>query len=279
MKVFPALVSATSAKLTAADHNIARVLLDDPDVAMMLTAQKVAERANVHEAAATRFAQKLGFKGYPQLREVLRRDALSTRDAASRLENSVSRMRDRGYFVSLVEDEIAALRAAMSAVPAPLIDEAAAKLWRARRIFLFARGHASALAMLAERRLRRFGKATIRLQGEPRDVAEAIHSCQGSELVFAFAFRRKPRLLDPVLQTAHEQEANSILICDPLIAAFSPASDITLAAPRGRSDHEFQTLTVPMAILNAIILSMGAAPQADQALDDVQALIERLETE
>jgi DNA-binding MurR/RpiR family transcriptional regulator len=277
MHALSTLIGQSDTRLTAADQAIARILLDDPDVSAMLTAQQVAARAKVHEAAATRFAQKLGFKGYPELRLVLQKDVLSGRDAASRLENSVTRMRERGFLSSLVDDEIAALRAAQDSVPPERVAAAANQLWAAPRIFLFARGHASALAQLAERRLRRFGKATVTLHGEPRDVAEAFHGCMAQDVVLAFAFRRTPGLLEPVLTTAAERSANVILICDPLIAAHNPRAGLVLAAPRGRPDHEFQTLSVPMALLNAIILAMGAAPLADPALEEVESLIARFE--
>jgi DNA-binding MurR/RpiR family transcriptional regulator len=273
------LIRSSADRLTNADQSIARILLDDPEVAAMLTASQLATRAQVHEAAATRFAQRLGFKGFPQLRTALRRDVLAARDAASRLETSVARMRDRGIVGALVDDDVAALRALPATLDQRQLEAAAKAVWAADRLFIFGRGHAEALCELANRRFRRFGKAVLPLRGEPRDVAETLHCAGSRDVVLAFAFRRMPRLLAPVLQLAADRGAKRLLICDPLIAASGLPVTIHLSAPRGRPDHEFQTLTVPMLILNALVLTVGAqqGDTAEKSLETLATLIEEFE--
>ncbi len=58
-----------------------------------------------------------------------------------------------------------------------------------------------------------------------------------------------------------------------------PAPDQLLAAPRGGDTESFQTLTVPMAISNAIVIAgRGHGGQACcAALDSLGALIKRFE--
>lgn len=272
------LIRSAAARLTNADRSIAQILLDDPEVAAMLTASQIAARAKVHEAAATRFAQRLGFKGFPELRTALRHDVLAARDAVSRLESSVARMRDQGILSALVDDDVAALRSAKTVLDPAALEAAVDRLWAAERVFLFARGHASALGLLAARRLRRFGKAVIPLDGDARDVAETIHAVGARDVLIAVAFRRVPRLLVPAMEVTVEHGGACVLLCDPLIDAAGLPAAVTLAAPRGRPDHEFQTLTVPMAVLNAMVLTMGAREAAEPALKELARLIDRFES-
>jgi uncharacterized membrane protein YfcA len=56
---------------------------------------------------------------------------------------------------------------------------------------------------------------------------------------------------------ARRTGASSILISDLAGLAMTPAADILLAAPRGRSHSEFQTPTVPFAIVSAILLTLA----------------------
>jgi DNA-binding MurR/RpiR family transcriptional regulator len=273
---FIELVRSRSDVLTETDQRLARILLDDTDVAAMLTATQIAARAEVHEASATRFAQKLGFKGYPQLRRTLQRELLSKRDAALRLEHSVARMRDKGIYASLLEDEVAALRAAIDAVPTATLGKAADLVWGGTTIYIFARGHAQSLGLLLGKRLRRYGKPVISLDGGPRDLAEIANTIGRRDVIVAFGFRAEPPLLRPMLEAAAALGARRVLVCDPLIAASNLPVDVTLAAARGRSDSEYQTLTVPMAVVNALVLTINErhARPTERALERLADLMD-----
>jgi hypothetical protein len=58
-----------------------------------------------------------------------------------------------------------------------------------------------------------------------------------------------------------------------------PAPDLLLSAPRSGDIDGFQTLTVPMAISNAIVLAAGALEDvtALKTLERLGALIKRFE--
>ena len=66
-------IKSHSDKLTDADRRLVTTLLENRAEAAYLNGIQLAERAQVHEATATRLAQKLGYKGYPELRNELQR--------------------------------------------------------------------------------------------------------------------------------------------------------------------------------------------------------------
>lgn len=259
-------------QLTAAEQKLVSIILEDPELSAMLNAGELAARAEVHESTATRFAQKLGFRGYPELRTELRVETLSRRDAASRLERSVTRMRDRGILTSLIEDEIAALKRAEEALSRERLDASADAIWSAAKVYLFARGHAQALGVQLSRRLRRYGKPVLSLDGEARDVAEMLNTSAPGDILIALAFRNQPPLLGGVIAGAGVQRMPRLLICDPVIEATAGETELVLSAARGRSTSEFQTLTVPMAIVNALVLTIG-----DRHARDIEEPLERLD--
>jgi DNA-binding MurR/RpiR family transcriptional regulator len=266
-------------QLTASEQKLVQAILEDPELSAMLNAAEMAARADVHESTATRFAQKLGFRGYPELRSELRVESLSRRDAAARLERSVTRMRDRGILTSLIEDEIAALKLAQEALPKAKLEAAADAVWNSGKVYLFCRGHAQALGVQLSRRLRRYGKPVLMLDGESRDVAETLNTVAPGDILIATAFRKAPPLLNGVLAGAHAQQARRLLICDPIVEASAVAADFILSAARGRSNSEFQTLTVPMAIVNALILTIGDRHGAaiDEPLNRLSSLMDLLD--
>lgn len=250
-------LTGAAVKLTATDQKIIRALLDHRDETMFLSGPQLAERLSVHEAAATRLAQKLGYKGYPELRAQLQREAMAGQDAANRMRRSVSQVQGGGYLADLIATEMTALENLQRCVSQEEIDQAADAIVAAKRIFLFAQGHAQSVASFLHRRLDRFGMTTIALTGRGRDVAERLVGLRSGDLVLALAFRKQPQGYAPLMAHAREMGAASIVISDLVGATLEPRADLMLAAPRGRSGSEFQTPTIPFAIVNAILLTIA----------------------
>jgi Helix-turn-helix domain, rpiR family len=64
-------VRGAEARLTDADNRAIQTIMDDPRAAALLSVSELANRAHVHEATATRLAQKLGCRGFPAMRQAL----------------------------------------------------------------------------------------------------------------------------------------------------------------------------------------------------------------
>ena len=266
-------------RLSPADRSVVDVLLSHPTEAAFLPAEQVAERAGVHVAAATRLAKKLGYTGYPQLRSALQSELLDGVDAAARVRRRLDRSPDEDLVSVLVDDETAALRGVPRAVAQEDLDAVAARVLAARRVLVYARGNATVLSALFARRLRRFGLPAVDLPGSDRDLAEELVSLHRDDLVVALAFRRPPRTLGPLLATAHEVGTPVVLVTDVLGDDHGGATTTLLAAPRGNG-REFQSLTVPMAVVNALVLTIAraAAGRTTTALERLEELLERFDT-
>jgi DNA-binding MurR/RpiR family transcriptional regulator len=266
-------------RLSAADERIVRELLTDPAEAAFLSAAELADRAGVHEASAVRLAQKLGYRGYPQLRADLRSDLLSRSDPGERVRRRLAHA-DGGVLASVVQDEVAALASLPERLGQEQLDAAARVLIDARVVHLFAQGHATSLVELLDRRLRRSGSATSVVTGRSRDLAERAQTLRSDDAVVAFAFVQRPHGLSPLLEHAREVGARSVLVSDTLGPLIRPVPDVVLAAPRG-AEGEFQSLTVPMAICNALVLTVARLDEGRSlaALDRLTGLIRRFDDE
>jgi DNA-binding MurR/RpiR family transcriptional regulator len=251
-----------SPRLTEADQRLVSALLDDAAQAAFLSSAGLAQRANVHEAATTRLAQKLGFKGYPELRTQLQRELVESHDAADRMRRSVARVEHGNFLLDLIGSEIAALESLGRSVPQDSIDRAADLIAGAARIFLFGQGHAQSIMHFLRRRLDRFGMTSVLLEGRGRDIAERVVSMGEGDVVLALAFRKQPTSYAPLIEHARAQRARTILVTDLAGALMQPAADLVMAASRGRSGSEFQTPMVPFTIVNAILLTIAGRHQA-----------------
>lgn len=250
-------IKAQSKRLTQADQKLIATMLENRAEAAFLSGPQLSQRASVHEATVTRLAQKLGYRGFPDLRAQLQREVLDDQDAATRMRRSVAKVEHGDFLTDLIAAEISALETLARSVPQSDVDLAADMIFEGRRVFVFGQGHAQSVAGFLQRRLDRFGMTTIALTGRGRDIAERMVSMDKSDVVIALAFRKQPQSYAPLVQHARRVGARTILISDLAGPLMEPVADLMLAAPRGRSGSEFQTPTIPFAIVNGIVLTIA----------------------
>ena len=270
-------IQSTAEELTPSEHKLVKELLARPRDAALGTAGALARRIGVHEATASRLARKLGFESYADFRDALRQEFIVKTDPALRVRNTLASTGEGSILADLVEQETAALSAIPSFLSPEALNAGARALLGARKVFIFARGNAEALSVLADRRLRRMGVDTVVLSGDARDLAERLAAMEGGDALLAFAFRRAPRHWGIVLDHAAAQGAPCVVISDTLGPALVPNGDHLLFAPRSGSSEAFQTLTVPMTIANALILQMAAFDEA-RSMDRLERLGQLLAT-
>ncbi len=273
---FIELVQEHGAELTKADNAVVQALLADPTGAPFLAGEEVSRRADVHPSSATRLAKKLGFAGYPALRAQLQAELQNDIRPSQRVQASLEQAAQSTVLAELVTGELDALSAMLRSLSQDRINEVAQLIARARRVYLFGHGNAVVLVELMHRRLRRFGLDSVQLVGNGRDLAEHLLGLGTQDVVLAFGFRKPSFTLPRVLAHAKEVGATTVLITD-VLAAIEPAPTVTIAAARG-DGHRFQSLTVPMAITNAIVLTIAATVPGSSlsSLDQLPELIDYL---
>ena len=114
------------------------------------------------------------------------------------------------------------------------------------------------LARLAELRFRRLGILTIAMTESSRHLLEKLQLLQPGDAVLVAGFHIARPELVAVLEHARATGCRSILLTDTLGITLRDKADVVLAARRGPVST-FHSLTVPMAILNALILAVASA--------------------
>jgi DNA-binding MurR/RpiR family transcriptional regulator len=261
--------------LTKSQQRIASYLLASYDEACFLPLSDLAKRLDVSEATLIRFAQATGYGGFRELRRCLQglfRDKVTP---ASRLQHKLGELASsQGHVLTKVLDmEVQYLTEASQGVDLADFDRAVDVLLSGRRIFVFASGPSGILADLAELRLRRLGILTIAMTESGRHLLEKLQLLQPGDVVLVNGFHHVRPELVAVLDQARAIDCRSILLTDTLGPALRGKADVILAARRGPVST-FHSLTVPMSILNALILAVAMARPAESlaALNRLQEL-------
>ena len=250
------VVEQYDGQLTRTDLKVVEELLANPREGAFLSLPELAMRAEVHPTSAVRLAKKLGYSGYPELRSQLQAELLNVPPPAERVRERLAHMSGGSILSALVESELAALRRLPGLIEQQEVERAARAIMRARRIFVFGRNHAIALMQLMTLRLTRSGYAARRMERYGMELADDLLDLTAKDLVLGFCFTKPPEDLQMTLGYAAKAGATTIVISDHTGATLRPNPDILLAASRG-ARGESQSLTVPMAICNTLILEIS----------------------
>ncbi len=130
---------------------------------------------------------------------------------------------------------------------------------------------------LLEIRLTRSARHVIPLNTSGREMLEPMLLMKDSDLLIAIGFFNVTPSLQMVLDYANQNKTPVILLTDTLGPMVGDKADVVLAARRGPVSA-FHSLTVPMTIINALLLALSSVDQERVManLDKLDQLRERL---
>jgi len=261
--------------LTKSGKRIAQYILSNQDELPFLSASSLADRLSLSEATTVRFAQALGFRGYPEMRAALQRAFSLRMSHSARLRGRLDDLRQAGdIFERVTASEIDYLTQALHSVDRAAMRYAVDLLRERKRVFLFGLGPSVALVTLLEIRLLRFRREVIRLTTTGREVLERLLLMTKDDLLFATAFFDVNPTLTFVLDHARECGCPCVLLTDTLASLLGDRADAMLVARRGPVSS-FHSLTVPMTIANTLLLALAQTDEERYAsyldrLDDTR---------
>lgn len=261
--------------LTKSEQRIASYLLANYDEATFLPAAELAQRLDVSEATVVRFARSIGYDGFPELRRALQGIFRIKVTPATRLQHKLAELGSSpGHVLTkMVDMEVQYLAEALHSVQPADFDRAVEIILSAKRLFVFGTGPSRILADLVLIRLRRFGIPVITMTESGRDILEELQLMQPQDVVLATGFHRITGELAAVMDHARSLGCRIVFITDTLGPHFKNKADVILSALRGPVST-FHSLTVPMTILNALILAVAMARPEESlaALDRLQQM-------
>jgi len=213
------------------------------------------------EPTMARFARALGFESYPAMRDMLQVKFRNLVNHSARLRNRLDELRTGGdIYERLVTSEIDFLTESLHTLDRVAFDNAVELLRTHQRVFVFGLGPAISLVDLAEIRLTRSARHVIPLRTYGRDILDPLLLMTKDDLLIAFGFHSVNPYLQVVLKQANLHETPVILITDTLGNLVEKNAVVILEARRGPVSG-FHSMTVPMTIINALLLALSFVDQ------------------
>ncbi len=271
---FGEFVETFDGRLTNSDRALISEILQNPEDAIYLSSAELAGRAEVHASTVVRLARKLGYDGFPAMRDHIRSDAREQFAENERSQQRLDRIEQGSNLDTLVQSEIAALSALVKSVSQAQIDQAADVLAEARSILIVGRGSAAPLTAHLDRRLRRNGfRSSVALNLQRRDLAEHLMCLSAGDAVVVFAFQTPvslPSGYEALIEHIKNVGALSIVISDSTGPTLRPRPDILLSVARPDEGY-MQLRTGPMVVTEALAMTL-AHKDSELAVEGLEAL-------
>lgn len=258
---FSRLIATHYHQLTKSEKRIADFIHDHQDEAAFMPAAEIAGKLGLSEPTMARFARSIGFESYPALREMLQARFRNIVNHSARLRSRLDDLRSGGdIYERVVTSEIDFLTESLHTLDRDAFNKAVELLRVHQRVFVFGVGPAISLVDLLEIRLTRFVRHVIPMRTLSRDLFDSLVLMTKDDLLIAIGFHKTNTYLQIVLDQANQHGTPVILITDTLGDLIGKNATVMLSARRGPVSS-FHTMTVPMTIINTLLLALSSVDQ------------------
>ena len=260
---FIGVIEAAIPRLSKGQKRIALYIVEHYDKAAYMTALALGAEAGVSESTVVRFANEMGFDGYPQLQAQIREAVRVRLTSVQRINAANHRMEDDEVLDHVLTADAENLRITLESVDREAFVRAVDMILGAQNIYLL--GMRSS-AVLAEFMNYYFGLLfdNVRLirPAGGSEIFEHLMKVHREDVFVAISFPRYTTGIVNATEYASRMGAGVIAITDSLSSPIVPHADVTLVAKSEMASF-VDSLVAPMSLINAMIAYIGKKKQPE----------------
>ncbi|MBA2665628.1 MAG: MurR/RpiR family transcriptional regulator [Trueperaceae bacterium] len=243
-------------ELSEAEARLAAHLVEHPDVWGYSPTTELARTLRVHRSTIVRFAQRLGFDGYPALQETVRIWYLQSVTGNDDLPAVEPGLNHHAAVRAVYERELRNLRATYAKLDLAVLEETAVRIAEARHVLVFGRRFSHAIAQHTANMLRSL-RPGVRLAPEAGGSSlDSIFDLGPEDAAVVVSLRRHSPEVQRVLRVLTEQSVPCTLITDASPLAKLPEGIETLQAHIG-STSTLESFTSLVSVGHALATIAG----------------------
>jgi DNA-binding MurR/RpiR family transcriptional regulator len=252
---FRAKLAKRAAGLPRQQRLIAEYVLEHLTTVPFLSVPELSRRVGVSEATVVRFAQRLGYPGFSELKMELV-DILQ--DHLRRGDDETHEDVAENIFASVAELEISNINRTVEALDDALLSEVGEAIFGASAVYTFGMGVSAHLADLAAYTLLQVGLRTHNLSTRFSSPLEQLVAAVPSDLVIVFSLSPYSRQALDVLREAKRLDIATVAITDKVSAPAASLATWTLAV---KCDNMMFTNAVAAVtvLLNAVATEIATS--------------------
>ena len=254
-------------KMGKAEKRIADWLLENPGEILPLSIIDLADKCSCSEATVVRFAQRLGFSGYQELKISLAQESNSTSVSTNITSNdSLAEIYDK-----VCNDIYCSLERTKLVLDTATLEKVCDCIAASEKIVIFGLGNSASIALDASHKLQRTGCNAYAYSDNHMQVIAASH-LKPNDVAIGISHSGSSKDIVEALKIAKENGAITVAITNSGKSPIQKHSDFTLFTASDETKHNLLALNsriAQLSIINAIYFYL-VYNKSDKALESIK---------
>lgn len=243
-------------KLSKGQKLIAEFIINNYDKAAFMTASKIGKKVGVSESTVVRFANTLGFEGYPQLQRALQEIIKTKLTTVQRVEMGTQYSNEGDIIRKVLRSDIENINYTLENIDYDLFQKVINEIFLADKIYIVGLRSSTALAEYFGFYLNMI-LDNVRIVGYGvSDIFEQTLRVTENDLVIGISFPRYSNRTIEALRYIKEQNVKIVGITDTVLSPLNEICNYTLTAKSNMASF-VDSLVAPLSLINAIIVAVG----------------------
>ena len=250
------LIQGKFIRLSKGQKLIAEYILKNYDKAAFMTAAKLGVSVGVSESTVVRFANELGFSGYPKLQKALQELIKNKLTTVQRLELRNDYFSDGDALKGVLKADMENIRATLEKINENVFEDVVKSIFEAKRIYIIGLRSSTALSEFLGFYLNIILQNVKVVSYEISDVFEQMINVSEGDLVIGIGFPRYAAKTIDALAFSQDRGAKVVALTDSLLSPLATKADYTLIAQSNMASF-VDSLVAPLSVINALIIAVG----------------------
>lgn len=250
-------------KLSKSHKRIAEYIVAHYDKAAFMTASKLGEYVGVSESTVVRFADALGYEGYPQLQKALQELIRHRLTTSQRFEMSAE-MPQSMVLSRVLKADMQNIRNTLDINGEQVFDKVVELMRNAEHIYILGLRSSAPLAEFMGFYMRFVTDHVSVVTSGISDVFEQLSRIGENDLMICISFPRYSTRTVEAMEFAHSKHAKLVAITDGPMSPLHALSDYCLMAKSDMASF-VDSLAAPLSLINALLVAMGLSKREEVA--------------
>jgi DNA-binding MurR/RpiR family transcriptional regulator len=270
-------IQSQYARLSKGQKLIAQYILKNYDKVAFMTACKLGDNVGVSESTVVRFANALGYSGYPKLQDALQELIKNKLTTVQRLEMTDDVYSDdRTILNKVLKSDINNIKDTLDGIDENAFKDAANQILKARKIYILGMRSSFTIAQYLGFYLGIILDSVHVIRMDMGDAFEQVVKINEDDVLISVSFPRYSKKSYQIVSYAKEKGAHIVSLTDSLFAPVAPLTDNLLLVKSNMAAF-VDSLVPALSVANALIVSVGMKEKENvkQNFDDLEAIWEK----
>lgn len=261
-------------ELSPQEQRVASFIMDHFDDLMSYNSAELARLSGVSKATVSRLFKRLGYDRFKEMRDEVR----TLRQSGMPLTENRDAVQGNTLLARHYKQEMANLTQWVNALDAVQFADVVQALGAAQRVFILGLRNSAPVALHLRQQLMQI-RGQVSLMPQPgQTLAEELVDITPQDVVVVVAFRRRPRVIRPVLEALHKQGVPTVAISEPQAAGITTLARWYFGLPLD-SVSAFDSYSSAMSLVNLLANALlhSALTEGRQRIHNIASLYTELD--